>query len=198
MATQKKATTKKSYVKRLEEVLKRRKENPQPVKSEKREEDQWGYKTTKLGKYMLERLRNNKPQGLLESLMDCSEEQFNFLADFARSLTKLLGCTEKVDKKKTETKFTYSYNKTVLCVVTMSDRPRVLFPCMDEYTEDFPVKRYADNPLLPFLCAFFNIDTHIYGPAQGLYNVYYAMLWGYLICNYPETRERLLPKEPVK
>ena len=133
-----------------------------------------------------------------DSLMDCSEEQFNFLADFARSLTKSLGLTENVEKLKSVTKFTYAYKKTDICVVAISERPTVMFPCMDEYTKDLPVKRYADNPLLPFLGAFFQIDTHIYGPAQGLYKVYYAMLRGYLICRYPETRERLLPKEPVK
>lgn len=151
-----------------------------------------------MGKCLLGRLRNKKSQGIFESLMDCSEEQFNFLADFARSLTKSLGLTEYVEELKSVTKFTYAYKKTDLCVVAISDRPLVMFPSMDEYTKDFPVKRYTDNPLLPFLCAFFQIDTHIYGPAQGLYKVYYAMLRGYLICRYPETRDRLLPKEPVK
>ena len=186
--------------KALEKSVERRKaiEAKEPPAKEKKDTDPWGYKVTQLGKCMLERLRNKKPQGVLESLMDCSEEQFNFLADFARSLTKLLGCTEKVEKKKTATKFTYSYKKTALCVVTMSDRPFVAFPCMDEYTTNRPVERYADNPLLPFFCGFLQVDTHIYGPAQGLYQVYYAMLRGYLVSRFPETRERLLPKEQVK
>ncbi len=184
--------------KALEKSVKRRKAIEDKKQPAKKDTDPWGYKVTKLGKCLLERLRNKKPQGILESLMDCSEEQFNFLADFARSLTKSLGLTENVEKLKSVTKFTYAYKKTAICVVAITERPLVMFPCMDEYTKDLPVKRYADNPLLPFLSAFFQIDTHIYGPAQGLYKVYYAMLRGYLICRYPETRERLLPKELIK
>lgn len=182
----------------LEKSVKRRKDIEAKEPPAKKDTDPWGYKVTQLGKYLRERLRNKKPQGLLECLMDCSEEQFNYLADFARSLTKMLGCTEKVEKKKTVTKFTYSYKTTALCVVTMSDRPFVEFPCMNEYTSDYPVKRYADNPLLPFFCGFLQVDTHIYGAAQGLYKVYHAMLRGYLVNRFPETRERLLPKEPSK
>ena len=200
MAVKKKTESHKRFTKHLNELAKRRKDNPVPAKPEKREEkseeekDSWGYKETKLGKHLLARLKKHKPKGLFEALTDCTQEQFNYLADFSRSLVKLLDLRETVTKPKNkpdDTKFVYSFKGEELCVVAMSDkRPCVFFPCMYFYTKDFPVKRFADNPLLPFLCGFFQIDTHIYGPAQGLYQVYFALLRGYLICHYPETHSK--------
>jgi hypothetical protein len=57
---------------------------------------------------------------------------------------------------------------------------------------DGDIRRYADNPLFPFLNFFQWFDTTIYGPQQGLYSLYFRMLMGYLVYKFPETRTRFL------
>ena len=127
---------------------------------------------------------------------DRSTEQFNHLAFLARRVVRGLEAEETVSEEADgKTIYKYSYkDKVLLAVVIYNGNYTLLFPCMNDIL-DGDLRRYADNPLFPFLNFFHGFDTTIYGPQQGLYSLYIRMLIGYLVYKFPETRDRFMPKK---
>lgn len=167
-------------------------------RKEREEHDfkEWGYHETKLGEFLIDRLAHKeKPKDLFDMWNDRSTEQFNHLASFARSVVHGLEAVESVREEQDKTIYQYSYkDKVLLAVVICNGNYTLLFPCMNDIV-DGDLRRYADNPLFPFLNFFRGFDTYIYGPQQGLYGLYFRMLMGYLVYKFPETRDRFLPKK---
>ena len=162
---------------------------------EEYEFNQWGYHDTKLGKFLIDKLTHKeKPKDLFDMWNDRSTENFNHLASFARRVVCGLKADESVRAEPdNKTIYQYSYkDKVLLAVVIYNGNYTLLFPCMNDIV-DGDLRRYADNPLFPFLEFFLGFDTSIYGPQQGLYNLYLHMLMGYLVHKFPETRTRFLP-----
>lgn len=164
---------------------------------QKYEFERWGYHATKLGEYLIDRLTHKEePKNWFDAWNDRSEEQFNHLASLVRSVVKGLTLNETVKEEDDDRRiYQYSYNDTVLLQVVIHKGNYILeFPCMDEIVGGDRT-RYADNPLLPFLAFYSKFDTYIYGPQQGLYELYYQMLMGYMVYKFPETRDRFMPKK---
>lgn len=158
---------------------------------------EWGYHETKLGEFLIDRLAHKeKPKDLFDMWNDRSTEQFNHLASFASRVVRGLEAIESVKEEPDgKTIYKYSYkDKVLLAVVIYNGNYTLLFPCMNDIV-DGDLRRYADNPLFPFLNFFRGFDTYIYGPQQGLYSLYFRMLMGYLVYKFPETRDRFL-REP--
>ena len=166
-------------------------------RKERREKDyqDWHYRDTKLGLFLIEQLENKKPaKNWFDAWNDISAEQFNHVASFASRIVRWLELVESINGDSDGVRlYQYSYNDTVLFQVNVHNGGYTLeFPCMNEILGTDQIKRYADNPLLPFLAFYACFDTHIYGPAQGLYGLYYQMLMGYMVYKYPETRSRFI------
>ena len=148
----------------------------------------WGYSKNKLGKALLEKASKTTHDSWFDAWNDMSLEHYDHIVSFVNSLIESLRCTESVDGDT----YRYAYRDAVLFEANMD---AVTFPVLNDILADFQDRKpeMLDNPLLGFLTGFLAIDSHIYGPAQGLYRIHLNFCVGYLLSHYPETREWLLP-----
>ena len=65
----------------------------------------------------------------------------------------------------------------------------VEFPACSELLKEMADRKHMDNPLLGFGLAFCAVDRYLYGPAQGMYGMFFQFAKGYMVSHYPETRE---------
>lgn len=151
----------------------------------------WGYSKNKLGKALLEKAAKTKHDSWFDAWNDRSLEHYDHIVSFVNSLIESLRCTESVDGET----YRYAYRDAVLFEANMNE---VTFPALNDMLSDFRDRKHEilDNPLLGFLTGFLALDSHIYGPAQGLYRIHLNICVGYLLSHYPETQEWLLPDNP--
>ena len=152
---------------------------------------EWGYSKSALGRALLKRATTRTYDSWLEAWSDMSLEHYDRIVDFVNVLLTQLHCTESVE----DSIYRYMYKDSVLFE---SDLDTVTFPALNAIIHEFGERKpeILDNPLLGFLMGFRSVDSHIYGPAQGLYTMYVNFYVGYLISHYPETREWLIPPKP--
>ena len=152
---------------------------------------EWGYSKSALGRALLKRATTRTYDSWLEAWCDKSLEHYDRIVNFVNVLLTQLHCTESVEGST----YRYMYKDSVLFE---SNLDVVTFPALNAILHEFaePKPEILDNPLLGFLMGFLSVDSHIYGPAQGLYNMYIEFYTGYLVSHYPETREWLIPPKP--
>jgi hypothetical protein len=150
----------------------------------KRAADTWGYDKCQLGKELLDRARNKKYKDWFDAWNDNSQENYNHIVELATNLIGYLRCKETVEGNV----YSYSYKDSVFFRVDL-DEGMVDFPVCNAVIKEIADEKHMDNPLLGFACGFMTVDRYIYGPAQGMYNMFYAFSRGYMVSQYPETRE---------
>jgi hypothetical protein len=137
-----------------------------------------------LGKELLDRARNKKYKDWFDAWNDNSQENYNHIVELATNLIGYLRCKETVEGNV----YSYSYKDSVFFRVDL-DEGMVDFPVCNAVIKEIADEKHMDNPLLGFACGFMTVDRYIYGPAQGMYNMFYAFSRGYMVSQYPETRE---------
>lgn len=144
----------------------------------------WGYDKCQLGKALLDRARNTKYKNWFDEWNDKSQENYNHIVEHVTGLIGYLKCTETVEGNV----YSYSYKDSVFFRVNL-DEDEVDFPACNSMLKELGEKKHMDNPLLGFACGFVSVDRYIYGPAQGMYNMFFNFARGYMYSKYPETRE---------
>lgn len=146
---------------------------------------------SKLGPALIERQSNKKYRDAFDKWNDNSLEHYKFILYHVNNLIKILRCTETVE----DSVYSYSYKDAVLFKVDLK-KGEIDFPVCNEVIAYIQQSvrgngEVKDNPLIGFALGFLIVDRHIYGPAQGMYNMFMQFDKGYLVSHYPETREWL-------
>lgn len=144
---------------------------------------------SKLGPALVERLCNKKGTGdLIETMCDRSEENYKHILWHVNSLLSTLRCTETAENGV----FSYSYKDSVFFRVDLKSN-NVDFPVCNQMIAQLKKDATAkdglvNDPLFGFALGFLNVDRYIYGPAQGMYNMFFMFDKGYMVSHYPESR----------
>lgn len=149
-----------------------------------RDAETWGYDRCQLGKALIDRAKHKKYQDWFDAWNDRSQENYNYIVELATNLIGYLRCKETVEGNV----YSYSYKDSVFFRVDL-DKGMVDFPVCNAVIKEIADKKHMDNPLLGFACGFMSVDRYIYGPAQGMYHMFFAFSRGYMVSQYPETRE---------
>ena len=149
-----------------------------------RHSKEWNYDKCKIGQALIDRVKNQKYKDWFDEWNDRSQEHYDYIVAHVNDLIYRLKCTESVDGNT----YTYSYKDTVFFLVKLDDGV-VEFPACSELIKEMADRKHMDNPLLGFGLAFCAVDRYIYGPAQGMYGMFFQFAKGYLLSHYPETRE---------
>jgi hypothetical protein len=144
----------------------------------------WHYDACKIGQALGDRIKNKKYKDWFDAWNDRSQEHYDHIVEHVNDLVHRLKCTESVDGNA----FRYSYKDTVFFLVDL-DKGVVEFPACSALIKEMADRKHMDNPLLGFGLAFCAVDRYIYGPAQGMYGMFFQFAKGYLVSHYPETWE---------
>lgn len=144
----------------------------------------WHYDACKIGQALGDRIKNKKYKDWFDEWNDRSQEHYDHIVAHVNGLVHQLKCTESDDGNV----FTYSYKDTVFFLVDL-DKGVVEFPACSALIKEMADRKHMNNPLLGFGLAFCAVDRYIYGPAQGMYGMFFQFAKGYMVSHYPETRE---------
>jgi hypothetical protein len=142
---------------------------------------------SKLGIALMERLSNTR-SGSERISSRCSDENYTHMLWHVNDLLNVLRCTETVENGV----FSYSYKDSVFFRADLQAN-NVEFPVysqmMAQLKKDAAAKDgLVNDPLFGFALGFVSVDRYIYGPAQGMYNMFFAFDKGYMVSHYPESR----------
>jgi len=144
----------------------------------------WHYEKCKIGQALINRATNKKYTDWFDEWNDRSQEHYDRIVSHVNDLIYRLKCTETVDGNT----YSYSYKDTVFYRVDL-DKGEVEFPACTSLLQEVASRKHMDNPLLGFALGFCSVDRYIYGPAQGMYGMFFHLAKGYMVSHYPETRE---------
>ena len=142
---------------------------------------------SKLGIALMERLSNTR-SGSERISTGGSNENYTHMLWHVNNLLNVLRCTETAENGV----FSYSYKDSVFFRADLQAN-NVEFPVCSQMIAQLKKDAAAkdglvNDPLFGFALGFFSVDRYIYGPAQGMYNMFLAFDKGYMVSHYPESR----------